>query len=76
MKFYRKPEELDFKKMFMELKKDEIKEVKKALINDKNYINCKECHIEPDLLLIYQVHDKELLLLLINIGSHSELFRL
>lgn len=76
MKFYRKPEELDFKKMFMELKKDEIKKVKKALINGKNYINCKECHIEPDLLLIYQVHDKELLLLLINIGSHSELFRL
>lgn len=34
----------------------------------------RECHIKPDVLLLYEV-DKELLLVtLINIGSHSELF--
>jgi mRNA interferase YafQ len=44
------------------------------LIDDKYYKNCSECHIRPDWLLIYQYNDNELLLLLINTGSHSELF--
>ena len=34
----------------------------------------RECHIRPDILLIYQIKDKELILLLVNIGSHSKLF--
>ena len=38
------------------------------------YKDCRECHIKPDLLLIYQILDDELILVLINIGSHSELF--
>ena len=46
-----------------------------SLINDKYYKNCRECHIEPDWLLIYQYEDKKLNLLLIATGSHSELFR-
>lgn len=45
------------------------------LITDKKYINCKECHIEPDWLLVYQLKDNELILLLFAIGSHSELFK-
>ncbi len=24
------------------------------LSNDKDYVNCKECHVEPDWLLIYK----------------------
>lgn len=44
------------------------------LTNDKNYNNCSECHIEPDWLLVYQYINDELILLLINTGSHSELF--
>lgn len=44
------------------------------LINDKFYKNCKECHMEPDWLLIYQYHEENLVLLLIATGSHSELF--
>ena len=32
----------------------------------------KECHLKPDLLLIYRVHKDEVQL--IDIGSHSELF--
>lgn len=38
------------------------------------YEGCRECHIKPDLLLIYQIREKELILVLIDIGSHSELF--
>lgn len=34
----------------------------------------RECHIKPDLLLIYQIKNDILVLVLINIGSHSELF--
>ena len=33
-----------------------------------------ECHIRPDVLLIYQIKAKEFVLVLLNIGSHSELF--
>ena len=44
------------------------------LIDDKYYKNCCECHIEPDWLLIYQYNEKELILLLVNTGSHSNLF--
>ena len=29
------------------------------LIDDKRYKNCKECHIQPDWLLIYQIQDNE-----------------
>lgn len=35
---------------------------------------CFECHLQPDLLLVYQIDNKENLLLLLRIGSHSELF--
>lgn len=44
------------------------------LIDDKHYKNCGECHIEPDWLLIYQYNENELILLLVNTGSHSNLF--
>ena len=44
------------------------------LINDKYYKNCRECHIEPDWLLVYQYEDDKLNLLLVATGSHSELF--
>jgi mRNA interferase YafQ len=35
----------------------------------------RECHIEPDWLLKYQIKDNELLLLASETGSHSDLFR-
>lgn len=44
------------------------------LINDKYFKDCYECHIEPDWLLIYKYENKELILLLIATGSHSDLF--
>ena len=39
------------------------------------YLGCRECHIEPDWLLIYEIFDDVLVLLLNRVGSHSELFR-
>ena len=39
-----------------------------------NYKGCRECHIEPDWLLIYEVVEDILILLLYRVGSHSELF--
>ena len=44
------------------------------LVDDKNYKDCMECHIEPDWLLVYQYSDKGLILLLVATGSHSDLF--
>lgn len=45
-----------------------------SLENDKYYKNCRECHIEPDWLLIYQFQEDKLTLLFVGTGSHSELF--
>ena len=44
------------------------------LRDNKYFKNCYECHIEPDWLLVYQFLDDNLLLLLVNTRSHSELF--
>ena len=38
------------------------------------YEGKRECHIEPDFLLIYQIEKTEIVLYLVRIGSHSELF--
>ena len=45
-----------------------------SLINDKRYKDCRECHIEPDWLLIYRYEEEQLLLVMVNTGSHSNLF--
>ena len=34
----------------------------------------RECHIKGDLLLIYRIEKNNLILILVDIGSHSELF--
>lgn len=39
-----------------------------------DYTGCRECHITPDWLLIYEVADEELILYLTRTGSHSDLF--
>ena len=35
----------------------------------------RECHIEPDFLLIYEIRKNELILQLLRCGSHSDLFK-
>ena len=39
-----------------------------------DYQGCRECHITPDWLLIYEIYDEELILYLTRTGSHSDLF--
>ena len=38
------------------------------------FLGHRECHIKGDLLLVYQKDDIELIIDLIDIGSHSQIF--
>lgn len=40
-----------------------------------NFVDCRECHIKPDLLLIYRINNDILELALTRVGSHSSLFK-
>ena len=44
------------------------------LLDNSKYKNCRELHIEPDWLLVYRIDNNELILLLIETGTHSDLF--
>ena len=35
----------------------------------------RECHLAPDILLLYQVDDGLLILSLVSIGNHGQLFK-
>lgn len=79
-----------FKKQFKRLSKADanlVFSVLDKLLNDiplpaKNhdhelhgdYKGTRECHIKPDLLLIYQKKESVLILTALAIGNHSELF--
>lgn len=39
-----------------------------------DYIGCMECHITPDWLLIWKQNNTDLILILVDTGSHSDLF--
>ena len=39
-----------------------------------DYAGCRECHITPDWLLIYEVDGDELIYIYTRTGSHSDLF--
>jgi len=39
------------------------------------YDGCRECHIEPDLVLIYRIVEEKLILMLLRTGTHSDLFK-
>lgn len=39
-----------------------------------DYAGCRECHITPDWLLVYRIHDGDLILVLTRTGTHSDLF--
>lgn len=45
-----------------------------SLVNSRNYKYMRECHIQPDWLLIYKIEDQSLVLRLIRTGTHSDLF--
>lgn len=66
---------------------DELRKVMKLLERDgilpANYRphkltgDCRgqwECHIKPDWLLVWERHDDELVLLMLNTGTHADIF--
>jgi len=40
-----------------------------------NFLGCRECHVKPDLLLIYKIDNNILELVLVRTGNHSKLFK-
>lgn len=59
---------------------DELQE--KGIVDNKynphplkgNYKGCMECHIQSDWLLIWKQDDKKLELIMVDTGTHSDLF--
>lgn len=43
-------------------------------LKGKGFKGCRECHIEPDWLLVYRIIENELLLELLYTGAYSDLF--
>jgi len=39
------------------------------------YKGCLECHLKPDWLMIWEKHENELVMLMVDTGTHSDLFR-
>lgn len=39
-----------------------------------NYAGFRDCHVEPDLVLIYRVVEQQLQLICVRLGTHSDLF--
>lgn len=37
--------------------------------------HCRECHIKPDLLLVYEISENDRVVKLIALDSHSNLFK-
>ena len=80
-----------FKKQYKKLSvsdKDLLKEVVVILANNHmldekykdhklggNFKDLRECHVKPDLLLIYKINNDILELALVQIGNHNSLFR-
>jgi mRNA interferase YafQ len=55
------------------------REILESKYNDNNqltgnYSGFRECHIQPDWLLVYKVIDEKLVLVVFRTGSHSDLF--
>nr|AGS53200.1 YafQ toxin protein [uncultured bacterium contig00081] len=38
-----------------------------------SFVGCRECHVTPDWLLIYEIDDDKLYLYLTRTGTHSDL---
>ncbi len=70
-------DEKDFKEVLLFLINQESlpeKYCDHKLADTNVYKNVRECHINPDWLLIYRINNQELILELIRTGSHSKLF--
>lgn len=75
LKKLNKQEQDIFKNIATKLANNEILEPKyKDHALKGEYAGFRECHLKPDLLLIYQKQEDRLILYCLDIGSHSELF--
>ncbi len=45
-----------------------------ALVDSGSYKGMRECHIEPDWLLVYKITESVLILTLVRTRTHSDLF--
>lgn len=63
-----------FKVIGMLQKQEPLPEEKRDHPLVGNYKGYRECHVRPDLLLIYKIKEKELELLLFRTGTHSDLY--
>ena len=58
-----------------QLRKQEIIDIKyRDHALSGNYLGFRECHIEPDWLLVYAIDKGKLILTASRTGSHSDLF--
>lgn len=53
---------------------EQLSEKNKDCVLNGNWVGHRECHIQPDWLLIYRVENDLLVLTLTRTGSHSDLF--
>lgn len=58
--------------MLSKSQKLDLKYKDHALYNDKKFNDCRDCHIEPDWVLIYKYLKDDIVLLLVDTGSQSE----
>ena len=68
----------DITKLFAVIEKLANGETLEPKFQDHNlrggFEGCRECHIEPDWLLIYEIFEDCLVLVLNRTGTHSDLF--
>ena len=58
--------------MLIKKEKLPLKYINHSLVGE--FKGCFECHLKPDVLLIYKIEEAEIMVILLRIGSHSELF--
>ena len=63
-----------FKVIGMLQKQELLPEEKRDHLLAGNYKGYRECHVRPDLLLIYKIKEKDLKLLLFRTGTYSDLY--
>ena len=72
----------DLKKLSLVIKKLangetlELKYKDHALNDTKYYQNCRECHVEPDWLLVYKYDNDKIIFILNQTSSHADLFHM
>ena len=55
-------------------KGEKLPEKNKDHLLTGSFAGCRECHVSPDWILIYEVCETELILYLTRTGTHSDLF--